>query len=344
MTGKSRSSGPDFRAPPKARGGWKMRSLQALVILPFFIWLALALRFQLAGQIRLAMLLLLAAAFLGLLRLWWRGRLGSVWIAAIALVAVTALWWTTIQPSNDRLWAADVEHGVTADVQGNIVTLNHVRNFNWRTATDFSPRWETREHALDQLASVDLLTSVWGSPAIAHVLVSFGFEDGRHVVFSAEIRREKGEQYSAIAGFFRRYELVLIAADERDIVRLRTDVRKETVSLFPLRMKPDTRRELFLEYLSLADALETGPRWYNTATTNCTTVVWRLARALAPGLPFDWRVLLSGYFPQYLYGLGVIRNDEPLVEALTRAVRQPVGPAGPDSAEFSRRLREGIAP
>lgn len=344
MTGKARTSGPDFRSAPRARGGWKMRSMQAVLVVPFFGVLGLALWFQFSGRMRLALLLLLCVAFLGLFRLWWSGRLRSVWVAFIGLLLVSGAWWSTIQPSNDRIWAVDVAHGVTADVMGNVVTLNHVRNFNWRTTTDFVPRWETREYALDQLSSVDLLTSVWGNPAIAHVLVSFGFEDGQHVVFSAEIRREKGEEYSAIAGFFRRYELVLIAADERDIVRLRTDVRKESVSLFPLRVKAETRRQMFLEYLALADALETGPEWYNTATTNCTTVVWQLARALAPGIPFDWRVLLSGYFPQYLYDLGVISPDLPLVETLSRAVRQPVGAAGPDGAAFSRRLRAGLEP
>ncbi len=225
----------------------------------------------------------------------------------------------------------DVAHGVTSDVQGNIAILSNVRNFDWRSETDFTPRWETRRYNIDQITSVDLFTSTWGNPKIAHVMIGFGFEDGQHVVFSAEIRREEGEAYSALAGFFRRYELVIIAAEESDVIRLRTDIRKdpvETVSLFPLTLRPGKAKELFLEYLSLADTLSIAPEWYNTATTNCTTVPWKLARALSPGIPLDRDVLLSGYFPRYLYGLGVISPGVPLDEVLARAVRRPVGVGG----------------
>jgi hypothetical protein len=175
-------------------------------------------------------------------------------------------------------------HGVTAQIDGDTVTLQNVRNFDWTTPTEFTPQWETRSYKLSQLQSVDLISSVWASPSIAHTLVSFGFSDGRHVVFSAEIRREKGEAFSSFGGLFKRYELVLIAADERDIVRLRTDVRREWVSLHPIDLTPQTRRELFLSLLELGNELAQEPRFYNTLTTNCTTMVWRLKLRLAPSL------------------------------------------------------------
>jgi hypothetical protein len=324
-----------------------MRLIQVIVILPGLVLLSMALWFQYGGTLRIFALTLVAAVMLALGRFWVQGRVWQVWIWATVATVAALGWYSTLRPSNDRTWAVDVEHGVTADVQGDVVTLTNVRNFDWRTADDFTPRWETRSYRLDQLSSVDLFTSVWGNPSIAHIMIGFGFDDGQHVVFSAEIRREKGEVYSALAGFFRRYELVIIAADERDLIRLRTDVRdnpRETVSLFPLTMRPEKRRELFLEYLSLADTLSVRPEWYNTATTNCTTVPWRLARALAPGLPLNRDVLLSGHFPRYLWTLGVVSPGQPLDEVLARAVRKPVGPAGEDGAEFSRRLRDGLAP
>lgn len=330
------------RANGPKRSGVLLRVLQLVVILPGLALLSMALWFQYGGAVRVVSLSLVAALTFALARLWWERRARQVWLWAIVAAAVALGWYSTLRPSNDRVWAVDVEHGVTSDVQGDVVTLTNVRNFDWRTDTDFTPKWETRSYRLDQLASIDLITSVWANPAIAHVLVSFGFEDGQHIVFSAEIRREKGEVYSALAGFFRRFELVIIAADERDIVRLRTDVRRETVSVFPLSIRPEKRKELFLEYLALADTLSVRPEWYNTATTNCTTVVWRMARALSPGIPLDRDVLLSGYFPRYLYGLGVLSPGQPLDQVLARAVRKPVGPSGTDGVAFSRRLREGL--
>jgi hypothetical protein len=331
------------RANSVRRSGWLARLLQVLVLLPGLALLAMALWFQFDGPLRTALMAVMALVTLALASFWVRGRSLHLW----ALAAVTAMlglgWYSTLRPSNDREWEVDVAHGVTSDVQGNIAILSNVRNFDWRSPTDFTPRWETRRYDIDSITEVDLFTSTWGNPDIAHVMVGFGFADGQRVVFSAEIRREKGEKYSPLAGFFRRYELVIIAADESDIIRLRTDIRNdpvETVSLFPLTLKPGRAKELFLEYLSLADTIAVAPRWYNTAITNCTTVPWKLARALTPGIPLDRDVLLSGHFPRYLYGLGVLSPDQPLDEVLAAAVRRPVGPAGENPAEFSRLLRE----
>jgi hypothetical protein len=324
-----------------------VRILQAFVILPGLVLLAMALWFQYGGAVRVAALALVGIVAVALGRLWLQGRGWQVWLwAGVATVGALG-WYSTLRPSNDRVWAVDVAHGVTSDVQGSIATLSNVRNFDWRSATDFTPRWETRSYNIDQITSVDLFTSTWGNPKIAHVMIGFGFADGQRIVFSSEIRREAGEAYSAFAGFFRRYELIIIAGDERDLIRLRTDVRDappEVVSLFPLTMRPEKRKELFLEYLSLAGTLSVRPRWYNTAITNCTTVPWRMARALAPGIPLTRDVLLSGHFPRYLWSLGVLSPGVPLDQALRAAVRRPVGEAGPDNEDYSRLLRAQTAP
>lgn len=332
-------------------GGVARRRLgagQLVLVLPPLALLAMALWFQLEGAAaRIAALAALGLGALALLRLWWVGRGLRFWTVAGAILLVSGVWWSTIRPTNDADWQPDVAHGVTADVVGNEVTLYNVRNFDWITPTGFTPRWETRRYRLDELTGVDLYTSVWGNPKIAHVMVGFGFADGRHVVFSAETRKTTGQVYSTLGGFFRLYELVLIAADERDIIRLRTDVRDappETVSLFPLQMTPERREQLFLEYLTLGDTLALRPEFYNTATTNCTTVVWKLARALAPGIPLDRRVLLSGLFPDYLHDLGVLGRGQDLPAVLREARLAPVGPAGPDEVAFSARLRAGRKP
>lgn len=133
------------------------------------------------------------------------------------LLAGTVLWWTQLIPRLDRDWDPDVALTVTGFVNEEVVTLDNVRDFDWRATDDFIPRWERRSYDLSSLTTVDVILSTWGIDAIAHTLVSFGFADGEHVVFSVEIRREKGESFSEIGGFFKQYELAFIAATERDI-------------------------------------------------------------------------------------------------------------------------------
>ncbi len=268
------------------------------------LWGALAIWFRLAPappvrEILAGGLLLLAVvAIVYLVLRRWR----VVALYGVCFVAVFA-WWATLQPSNDRAWADDVARTASGTVDGDRLVMQNVRNFVWRSDSDFEPRWETRSYDLKALTGVDLFMSYWAGESIAHAIVSFGFADGQHLAFSIEIRKEKTESYSALAGFFRAYELSFIAADERDVVGVRTNVRGEDVRLYRLRMTPAQARALLLEYVAEADALARTPRFYNSLTTNCTTQIFRMVRALQPGLPLDYRVLLSGYVPDYVYDL-----------------------------------------
>src|SRR5699024_3806087 len=135
--------------------------------------------------------------------------------------------WFTIQPTGDKDWAADVQYTTTGQVNGNHVTLEHVRNFVWHNRDQATPQWETRHYDLSQLQTVDMFLSYWMGPAIAHTLVSFGFADGQQVVWSVEIRRQAQQKFSSIGGFFKSFEMSVIAADENDIIRLRTNHRRE---------------------------------------------------------------------------------------------------------------------
>ena len=120
---------------------------------------------------------------------------------------------------------------------------------------------------------MDLFLVVWGSPLIAHTIMSFGFDDGRYLAMSIETRKEKGEEYSAVGGFFKQYELIYVVADERDVVRLRTNYRGEEVYLYRLRESPEIARPMFLEYLRHVNRLRDRPEWYNALTHNCTTAI-----------------------------------------------------------------------
>ena len=207
------------------------------------------------------------------------------------------------------------------------------------TVWSFTPRWTTRRYALDQLTSVDLISSVWSSPAIAHTLIGFGFANGERVVFSAEVRREKTEAFSEVGGFFKQFELVMIAATERDIVRLRTNIRGENVTLLPLRISRQQAQALFLGFANRANALARTPEFYQTVTTNCTTVIFELARQVDTRVPLDWRILLSGYLPGYLYDLGIIRTDAPLDRVLREAAISERAKKLPPGADYSAGIR-----
>ena len=320
------------------------RGVAGALLLILGVWIGLSLHFQIAAPLVYLLYGGLAVAILGALRMLWRGQLGRAFGLSAVVLAVWALWWGSLAPRQERDWMAEVARGVTAEAQGDgLVLVRNIRDFRWSSPTEAVETWYDLVVDPEQITSVDMIMSVWDSPEIAHTLVSFGFADGRHIVFSGEIRREVGEEFSAIGGFFKRYELVLIAADERDIVHLRTDARGESVSLYPVQMGAAQRAALFEAFLDYGNALAREPRWYHTLWTNCTTMPYRLVRQVAEGVVFDLRVILSGRLPGYLYDLGVLPGAQtaPLAELKARAAlpRRPV--AGMSSADYSALLRQG---
>ncbi len=317
------------------------RGFQLKTAVLLLVWVWLAVTFHAHGALALALHAALLALAAGFGWAAWQRRWGLLWAGMAGLSAVAALWWVMQVPRDDRAWAMDVRHGVTGEVEGSRVTLRNVRNFRWQDPETAVESWETRVVDADRIVSLDMFTSVWDSPLIAHVLVSFGFEDGQKIVFSGEIRREETEVFSALGGFFRRYELVMIAADERDIVHLRTDARGEQVSLFPVTLEPEARKQLFMNFVNRANALAAEPEWYHTLLANCTTVPFRLVKGIAPGLGLDWRVLASGYLPSYLHELGVLHPDRPLPEVLQRAILPKSGLDAPSGPAYSDLLRQG---
>ncbi|MFD2238503.1 DUF4105 domain-containing protein [Aureimonas populi] len=325
--------------PAGARRRPLARAAFAGFVLLAALWAVMAVRFQFEGPARWALWGVVATAAGTLLWLHFGGRRRAGWAGFAAAIAVAALWWASIDPLPDRDWAPDVSRGVTARIEGSTAVLDNVRDFEWRTEEDFTERWETRSYDLDTLSFVDLVSSTWGNPAIAHTLVSFGFDNGETVTFSAEIRRERGEAFSELGGFFKQFELVMIAAQESDIVRLRTNARREDVSLYPLDLTAEQRRALFLAYLERANELAAEPAFYHTIIANCTTIIFQLARLVEPGIPMDWRILLSGYLVDYLHEHGVTGAGLPLEEVRERGRISAVAQGAPASADYSSVIR-----
>jgi len=307
-------------------------------------YVALGLHFQLKPPLLYVLYAALLTWAVCVTLLVWRGRWSLVWGFMAGLVTIWGLWWATIEPRQDRDWMSEVSRGVTSTPAANgRITLYNIRDFRWSSPTEAEQVWYDLEVDPQSLTSVDMILSVWDHPDIAHTLVSFGFEDGRHIVFSGEIRKEKGEEFSNIGGLFKSYEVVLIAADERDIVNLRTNARGETVSLYPVALSDEQRLDLFRALLDYGNALAERPRWYHTLWTNCTTLPYRLVRGITDGAPFDLRIILSGRLPGYLYDLGVLpgAGAMPLSELRERAALPTLDVAGMGSAPYSKALRQG---
>lgn len=318
--------------------------LASLLVLAGAVWGAFALWYQVpAGTALKGIVAGLWAAFgLAAITLMWRGQARRGLLFYAVGFAALLSWWAGIEPSKDRVWADDVSQYLRGRVDGPTVTLQNVRNFEWRSDTDYTQRWEARSYDLGKLRSVDMALSYWMGPAIAHTLVSFGFDGGRYVTFSIEIRKERGETFSAIAGFFKKFETSLIAADERDILRVRTNVRGEDMLMFRVAMQPEQMRSLFLAYVDEAALLEREPRFYNTLIANCTTIVFEMVRRIVPGLPMDYRLLASGWLPEYLHDVGGLMPGYS-VQQLREAGRFTDRAKAADGAlEFSQAIRVGV--
>jgi hypothetical protein len=304
----------------------------------------MALRYQApGGPVRKWLSAALWAAFgLAVIIVLWLGRFASASAAFAVGFGGLIVWWHRLRASNDRVWADDVAQITHGRVAGNCITLENVRNFAWRTETDYTQRWETRRYDIDRLNAVDMIMSYWSRRSIAHMLVSFGFDDGERVAFSVEVRRERYEGYSEIGGFFKDFELSIIAADERDVVRLRTNVRGEDVYLYRVRMPVTAMRSLFLAYVEEANTLVGQPRFYQTITGNCTTLVYRFMKRICGHLPFDYRVLLSGYMPEYVYSVGGLDPRYTLAELRAFGRINERGRQADRSDAFSAKIRDGV--
>jgi hypothetical protein len=323
---------------------WTCRVLVGLVCSVMLGWMALAISFDFsllgppwlrAGLGTLVPVAAVVALWLVRPRRW---ALAGILAAFIVVLAA----WLAIPPSNERDWQRDVATLAFADIQGDRVIVHNVRNAEYRTETDYTVRLEDRALDLAKLRSLDMFLVHWGSPLIAHTIMSWGFEGDRYLAISIETRKERGEPYSALRGFFRQYELVFVVADERDVVRLRTNFRGEDVHLYRLDAAPADARVLLLRYLAEVNQLRERPQWYNALTDNCTTAIQRLARIGARRSWWSWRLFLNGYLDELAYDIGAIDRSLSFSVLRERSHINARARAANDDPRFSVRIREGL--
>jgi hypothetical protein len=324
------------------------RILLGLVIAIASAWCVLAILRAPVGQpvVRevLAALfgLISVGALVGLFLPRWRWRGVGAFVAALG---VFAIGWSRIEPSNDRPFRA--EEGVLpyAEIDGDRVTVHHVRNFQYRTETDFTPAYYDKTYDLRELDSVDLIAVYWMGPDIAHIMLSFGFAGRDYLAVSIEARKEKGEGYSTVDGFFRHFELFYVVADERDVIGVRAIHRKdppEDVYLYRVQGEPEAARRLFLEYFRHINGLREQPVFYNSLTTNCTSTIWMNARVNPKSVPFSWKIILSGHVPEYMYEQGRLDTSIPFEELQRRGHINALAQRAGTAPDFSQQIRVGL--
>jgi hypothetical protein len=321
-----------------------LRILAIVTLAGMTIWAVGALYYSPILPERWRVLAAASYAVITVLAFLFLRRRGRTAIVAVIAFAVLVGLFFRVPASNNRDWQTEVANLPYATINGDMITIHNVRNFAYRTETDFDPRWETRTYDLSKLDSGDIIAVYWAGKAIAHVMVSFGFEGRDFLTVSIETRKEKGESYSTLAGFFRQYELYYVVADERDVVRVRTTYRQPQEDVYVYRTNAPVKniRRIFLDYIKSMNELRDQASYYNTLTTNCTTSILFHTRMNPESPPMSWKVLLSGYVPDYLYELGRLDTARPFAELEKLSLVNARAHAADRDPTFSQRIRRGL--
>jgi hypothetical protein len=280
---------------------------------------------------------------LGPLPGWWRTR-GARWATLVAMWAAVIGWFWFVPAPADADWQPDVRESPTFHFHGDELTVSGIRNFRYRTSdTDFEEVWTERTYDMTRLRTVDLFFSFWGPKLICHNFVSFGFErtDGamEQVVVSIEARKRRGQEYSAIGGLFRQFPLIYVWADERDVVRVRTDFRGETVRRYRVEGRPENLRILLERFAIESSELAHAPRWYNAVTQSCGIDILRTAWGQRIPLIPSAKLLFNGTWERDAWDEGRMGEGLRFEEALQRADITADARAA-DIRDFSRAIRQ----
>jgi len=312
-------------------------TLATVIVLALVSWGSLALAIDGPGRLAAAVFLglSLGAALVG--RKWKRARL-----VALAPFVLVLGWWWTLAPSNERPWLPDVARLPEFELEGDRLRVRNLRHFLYRSDEDFDERWEEREYDLASVRGLDLAVCDWGATGIVHTFLSWEFAEGPHLAISIETRKEQGESYSAVRGFFRQYELYYAAADERDVLAVRTNVRGERVRLYRLDAPPEEARALLELYARRITALAREPAWYNALSHNCTTSIRLHVLELGTARPWDWRLLVNGFGEKLLYERGQVNTTLAFEELRARSDVTAAANAAGTAQDFSARIRAGL--
>ena len=314
------------------------------ILFVFWLWCSVAVYFIILPDKLIALIAVGAFAIVIPLIFFLLAKRNLALLLIILAYIAVLIAWNNMQASNGREWMPSVARSPYAITQGNLISVYNIRNFDYQTELDFSENYYDKTYNLNELQSLSMTLSYWdGGTAVAHTILSFGFKNGNYLAVSAETRLEKDEPQELIQGFFNQYELIYILADESDIIRLRTNFRKEEVFLYPLRVSKENIRKIFDVIMTRVNKLYQQPEFYNTLTQNCFTTLRSDLRTIAPPKnKFDWRILANGYSDQMLYENNDIDTDLSFTEAKRYFhINQYVSDDN-SSEDFSLRIRPNL--
>jgi hypothetical protein len=335
-------------APPYTKRGLLTRCLIGLgltlvwfVLALLCLWAMAALYIDVrSASLRLPLAILYAVIFVAIF-LKYKLRAPSM-LLCFASFCLVLTWWLSLEPTNSAPWLPDVDRTAWVQTDGDRMIIHNFRNCDYRTETDYSNCWSDRTVNLQDLQGVDLFFDTWGVPYAGHPIVSFWFGDDQHVAFSIEARYKDGQSYSAILGFFRQYELVFVAADERDVIRVRTNYRKdEDMFLYRTTIGVEPARAIFLTYIRYLNQLRENPEWYNAVTRNCTTTLDKpISKEVVNPQPWNYQILVNGTLDELLYNRGrLVKDGLTFKDLKARALINEAAKAADKSPDFSAMIR-----
>ena len=316
----------------------------AALLLVVWLW-TLGAAYYMAGGPRSGLGTPVAAGFvLGTALVLLLARRRALW-CLLGAWAIGLVWILTVCPSNDREWPEELARTPSATFDGDRVTIRNIRDFRYRSPEDFDARYYDKTFDLGKLNSADLVICYWdGNTAIAHTMLSFGFEGQDYVCLSVETRKEKGEVWGGLPGIYKQFEVIYILGDERDLINLRTSYRKEDVYVYRIRIEPPLIRQYFELVLRRINKLDREPEFYDTLGYNCSSALTHMSAELWPDRPrvTGLKSLLNGYADEYAYLNGNLSTDLPFDKLKRRSYIAPVGQRCRDAPDFSQKIRERL--
>lgn len=235
----------------------------------------------------------------------FRKRYPAAWWSSWGILLLLLVYYLCIPATNDKEWQPSWSRLPSVEINGNEVVVTNVRNFIYRTEQDFDARYVTRRFDLDKLSTLDFAVSHWdGMEFVAHTMLSFGFEDGKHLALSAETRLPEGVEQGTIRGLYKQFNIIYILADEEDLFALRTTYRKEDMYLYRINIGRDDLKKAFLGFVEKINGFHSRPRYYNTVTANCTTELVDTFKDYLGVRRWQWTPLFNGMCDQDAYDRG----------------------------------------
>jgi len=320
---------------------WPIRGIWLLFRLLLIAWASLAIYYSNLPSAGLRVALAASFAILSIWLLWLSRDRRAHAIFLVLFLGVVA-WWLSISPSHDRPWRPEVAVMPRATIDGDRVRITGVRNFEYRSLNDFTARYEEREVQLSHLTGLDFFVSYWSEGLVGHTFLSFIFDNAPPLSISIETRPEVGEGFDPLASLFKQFELIYVVGDERDLVRVRTNYRKETVYLYRVNSSLANARKLLMVYLTRINELADRPEFYHLLSNSCTINTIRYANAAGRAGRFDIRHLFNGLIDNYLYYSGRIDTTLPFAELRRRSQINEAAQAADDAPDFSERIRASL--